>query len=170
MIEIRPLRESDNRTEFASGDPDLDRFFRQYAGQNQFAHHIGVTYVAVKDDGIVGYATVAAADIEIEDLPPTLAKRLPHYPLPVLRLARLAVDASARTEGIGSALLRHVLSLARAMADFTGCVGVVVDAKPDAAAFYEKLGFITLPAVEGISPARPATTPMFLPLAAIPPS
>lgn len=169
MSEIRPLSASDSRAGFASGHPDLDRFFRQYAGQNQFTHHIGATYVAVKKGAIVGYATVAAAHIEIENVPAALAKRLPRYPLPVLRLARLAVDVSARRKDTGSALLRHVFSLARTMADLAGCVGVVVDAKPDGVAFYEKLGFIALPAAEGVSPARPPTTPMFLRLAAIAP-
>ncbi len=42
-MEIRPLREADDRTTFHSGEPDLDRFFVKYAGQNQFRHHIGTT-------------------------------------------------------------------------------------------------------------------------------
>jgi hypothetical protein len=64
-------------------------------------------------------------------------------------------------------LLRHVLELALAMADLVGCVGVVVDAKPDARAFYEKLGFTVLPVLEGMSTARPMPLTMFLPLEAI---
>jgi hypothetical protein len=36
------------RTAFRSGDPDLDRFLVKYAGQNQFRHHIGTSYVAVE--------------------------------------------------------------------------------------------------------------------------
>ncbi len=167
MIEIRRLRPSDERAGFASGDADLDRFFRQYAAQNQFRHHIGVTYVALERDAIVGYATVAAAHLEIEDVPANMAKRLPCYPLPVLRLARLAVDTTARGKGIGSALLRYVFNLARTLSDLAGCIGIVVDAKPDAVAFYEKLGFTALSLVEGASSARPSPTPMFLPLASV---
>ena len=49
-IEVRPLRETDNRATFRSGDPDLDHFFARYAGQNQFRHHTGTTYVAVEAD------------------------------------------------------------------------------------------------------------------------
>ena len=56
---IRPLKRSDNRKEFKSGQADLDHFFKRYAGQNQFRHHIGVTYVATNEDGILGYMTVA---------------------------------------------------------------------------------------------------------------
>ena len=37
-----------------SGDADLDRFFHKFAGQNQFRHYVGVTYVAVADRRILG--------------------------------------------------------------------------------------------------------------------
>lgn len=90
-----------------------------------------------------------------------LRKRLPTYPLPVLRLARLGVDVRAQGLGIGKALLRHVLSLALEQRDRLGCVGVVTDAKPDAVAFYESLGFQALEGVrEGLLISEPV--PMFL--------
>ena len=44
--------QTDDRTRFRSGDADLDRFFQAYAGQNQFRHHIGTTYVAVEGRGV----------------------------------------------------------------------------------------------------------------------
>ena len=111
-IEIRLLRPGDDRSTFESGNTDLDRFFRQYAGQNQFRHHIGVTYVALDDDRIAGFATVAAGMIEIEDLPKSRKKKLPRYPLPVLRPARLAVDRSSQGSGVGKLLLRAVFQIA----------------------------------------------------------
>ena len=49
-MEIRALREEDDRAAFRSGDPDLDRFLHRYAGQNQFRHHVGTTYVAVEGE------------------------------------------------------------------------------------------------------------------------
>lgn len=168
MIEIRALLPSDDRTGFSCGDHDLDRFFVSYAGQNQFKHHIGVTHLAVEDNRILGFATVTAAHIEIEDIPAGLRKKLPRYPLPVLRLARLAVDTSAQGKGVGGSLLRYVFALAHAMADMVGCIGVVVDAKQQAVSFYEKLGFRPIDVVEGASPARPEPIPMFLPLKSIP--
>lgn len=167
MIEIRPLREGDDRSSFRSGDPDLDRFFQQFAGQNQFRHHLGVTYVAVDGQDILGFATVAAAHIEIDDLPLTARRKLARYPLPVLRLARLAIAESGQGQGLGLSLLRFVLRLAVQMAEEFGCVGVVVDAKPTSEAFYAKYGFVVLEAVEGQSEARPAPVPMFLSISAI---
>lgn len=167
MIEIRALREGDDRRAFRSGDADLDHFFHQFAGQNQFRHHLGVTYVAVEDRRVLGFATVAAAHVEIDGLPPAERRKLPRYPLPVLRLARLAVDQSAQGQGLGLQLLRFVLQLALQMADDYGCVGVIVDAKRGAEAFYSKYGFVAVEAVEGRSDARPAPTPMFLSICSI---
>jgi GNAT superfamily N-acetyltransferase len=167
VIEIRALREHDNRAAFRSGDADLDRFFQQFAGQNQFRHHLGVTYVAVDDQNILGFATVAAAHVEIDELPAAARRKVPHYPLPVLRLARLAIDQSAQGQGLGLQLLRFVLRLALQMADDYGCVGVIVDAKPDAVAFYAKYGFLPVEAVEGRSDARPAPATLFLSTRAI---
>ena len=167
MIEIRALREGDDRAQFQSGDPDLDRFFQKFAGQNQFRHYVGVTYVAVEERRVVGFATVAPGHVEIDGLPSAARRKLPRYPLPVLRLARLAVDRSARGEGLGAQLLRFVLDLALRMANDYGCVGVIVDAKPDAVDFYEKYGFIPVEAIEGHADARPQQTPMFLATRAI---
>ena len=104
-IEIRPLAKDDDRSDFTCGLADLDRFFEHYAGQNQFKLHLAVSYVALVDQRIVGFATVAASAIERVNVPSArLRKRLPAYPLPVLRLARFAVDQRAQGAGIGRAL------------------------------------------------------------------
>jgi len=167
-IEIRPLRPEDDRSRFSCGEPDLDRYFEHYAGQNQFKFQLGVTYVAIVGDSILGYATVAASSITRESLPTRrLQKRLPAYPLPILRLARLGVDSRAQGMGIGKKLMRHVFALSVQQRDALGCIGVVTDAKPDARSYYETLGFVPLAGVrEGALHGEP--TPMFLPLARIP--
>lgn len=162
VVEIRPLTRDDARDQFSCGHADLDRFFEHYAGQNQFKLHLAVTYVAVAEARIVGFATVAASSLERASVPsPRLRRRLPSYPLPVLRLARLGVDTRAQGLGIGRALLRHVLGLAIEQRDRIGCVGVVTDAKPAAVTFYEGLGFEPLAGVrEGLMVSEPQ--PMFL--------
>jgi len=166
-MEIRALQPGDDRSSFRSGDGALDRFFHQYAGQNQFRHHLGVTYVAVDAGRILGFVTVAPRHLEIEDLPERERKRLPRYPIPVLGLARLAVDETARGLGLGQQLLRFVLRLALEMAERVGCAGVVVDAKPGAVDFYSRYGFTTFDVLEGESAARPRQTLMWLPIGAI---
>ncbi len=168
-VTVRRLEPRDDRAAFRSGNIDLDRFFVRYAGQNQFRHHIGTTYVAVDEGGrILGFATVAASELATAHLSETRRRRLPAYPIPVLRLARLAVDERVRGQGIAQALLRAVFAIAHKMATDMGCVGMVVDAKPEAIDFYRKLGFIELRAEAGLLGDRPQPFPMFLELGAIP--
>ena len=166
-LTVRKLEPGDDRSRFRSGNADLDRFFALDAGQNQFRHHIGTSYVAIDDAGAVaGYGTVAASELAPDTMAPSRRKRLPRYPLPVLRLARLAVAETARGQGVGGLLLRYVLQLAARLAADVGCVGVVVDAKPEAVAFYQRLGFVPLGLVAGELGDRPAPLPMFLELPA----
>jgi GNAT superfamily N-acetyltransferase len=168
-VSIRRLAPSDDRQDFHSGNHDLDRFFARYAGQNQFRHHIGVTYVAIADAGkIVGFATITASELMTRAIPEPLRKGLPAYPLPVLRVARLAVDQQAQGQGVAQSLLRAVFTLAHRMSEDMGCLGVAVDAKPEAVGFYRKLGFISLEVLAGELGERPQPLPMFLELGAIP--
>jgi GNAT superfamily N-acetyltransferase len=166
-MEIRPLRQTDDRSSFASGEALLDRFFRAYAGQNQFRHYLGVTYVAVDDDRVLGFATVAPGHLDVEELPVAARKKIPRYPLPILRLARLAVDRSVQSQGLGAQLLRFVFRLATNMASDYGCVGIIVDAKPEAVPFYTKYGFVPHEVLEGRSETRPRATMMFMAMRAI---
>lgn len=163
-VRVRRLKPPDDRSGFRSGNIDLDRFFQRFAGQNQFRHHIGTTYVAVKGDQIVGFATASSGEIAAESLTKVQRRRLPAYPLPILRLARLAVDERFQGHGIGRLLLRAILELSLKMRDRVGCVGVVVDAKPDAVAFYATLGFSPMQLVSGPLGDRPEPVAMFLPI------
>jgi len=135
-IEIRTLRKSDDRSSFCSGNIDLDRFFQRFAGQNQFRHHIGTTYVAIADKQIAGFVTISSGEMVTEALQTAIKKRLPNYPLPVLRMVRLAVDEKFQGTGLGERLLKTVFLLALDMRKRYGCVGVVVDAKPEAIGYY----------------------------------
>jgi GNAT superfamily N-acetyltransferase len=166
-LEIRPLRPDDERGGFSCGQPDLDRFFHHYAGQNQWKLHLAVTYVALAEGRLTGFATVSVGSLERRTLPSArLRRRLPGYPLPVLRLARLAVDHRAQGLGVGRALLRYVLDLAVVQRGSLGCVGIVTDAKPDAVSFYGSYGFEPLEGVrEGA--LHGGATPLFLPLACV---
>lgn len=158
---IRPLSPNDDRSRFASGQADLDRFFQHYAGQNQFKLGLATTYVALAEEELVGFATVTGGSLDRDEVAdPRLRKRLPKYPLPILRLARLAVDLRAQGTGVGTALLRHVLHIALLQRDRV-CLGVVADAKPHALPFYEAFGFQKLAGVR-MGAVHGAPVPMIL--------
>lgn len=166
-ITVRILEVADDRRAFSCGHPDLDLYFRDYAGQHS---RRGLTRVevAVLSGEIVGYSASAPGQITSTELPDGLQQRLPRYPLPILRLARLAVAESHQRGGIGRLLLRSVLQQARGLRDQHGCVGVVVDAKPEAVGYYAQFAFQIVPTVSGhtLSSAGP-TTQMFLPIGTI---
>ena len=161
-ISIRRLEPQDNRSGFHCGNIELDRFFQRYAGQNQFKHYVGITYVAAHGEQITGFVTVSSGEITAENLSKSLRKRLPAYPLPFLRIARLAVDERYQGQGIGRLLLRAMLELALEMRERVGCIGVVVDSKAEAVPFYAALGFQAIDLISGTLGDRPVPTTMFL--------
>ena len=163
-IEIRLLEQADDRKAFRSGDPDLDSFFQKYAWQNQFRHHIGNTYVAVERQRVLGFMTVSVSSMEFERVPADLKRKLPRYPIPILRVARLAVSEDAQGQGIGKHLMRAAFAMAIELRAKLGCAGVVVDAKRDAESFYSGFGFESLEIVEGKLEEKPIPRPMFLPI------
>jgi GNAT superfamily N-acetyltransferase len=161
-INIRLLSKTDDRSYFNSGNIELDRFFQRFAGQNQFRHYIGSTYIALSENIIAGYATISPNQITAQILHDNIKKHLPEYPLPILRIARLAVHKTFQGHGIGKLLLKSMLEIALKLRDTVGCIGVVIDSKPEAITFYEKLGFIILETQQGSLGERPEPIPMFL--------
>ncbi len=167
-VAVRPLEPGDDRSDFVSGDPDLDRFFQKYAAQNQFRHHVGTTYVAVIDGRIVGFATLSAASIHVDDIPEKLADGFRTIRSPCSALRGLRSINAVGSRELGGSFCGAVLLLAHEMADRIGCIGVLVDAKPDAVEYYRQYGFEELEILEGALGDRPPPIPMFLPLAAVP--
>jgi GNAT superfamily N-acetyltransferase len=162
-VEVRILAAEDDRTAFRSGDEALDLYFHRYAGQNQ--HHIGVTYVAVEAGAIVGFVTVSPGQLDAEAVG---SKRRPPYPVPVLRIARLATGERSRGRGVGKVLLRFAIELAERLRNDVGCVGLVVDAKSGAVEFYRRYGFEPICLVEGTASQIPRPTAMFVSLSSVP--
>jgi GNAT superfamily N-acetyltransferase len=94
---------------------------------------------------ILGYYTLASGAIAFQNLPAGAAKKLPRHPVPVILLARLAVDRSAQGCGLGRILLADALKRSLGLADRLGIYAVEVDAIDTAAkSFYERFGFVPL--------------------------
>jgi GNAT superfamily N-acetyltransferase len=136
-----------NRAAFSCGQPALDEFIRALVTQYE-KRRLGKTFVAVpakEDARVVGYYTLAAGAVAFAQLPPQVARKLPKHPVPVILLARLAVDRSAQGHGVGEMLLMDALSRSLELSKSLGVFAVEVLAIDEqAASFYAKYGFTRL--------------------------
>jgi GNAT superfamily N-acetyltransferase len=132
---------------FLSGKESLDVYLKRFALTNTAAG-IARTYVVTpeKQLSVVGYYSLAAASVEKAHVPARVAKGVPNYPIPVVLLARLAVDHRFQRRGLGKGLLRDALLRTVAAADVIGLRALLVHAKDDQARrFYELFGFSPSP-------------------------
>ena len=94
---------------------------------------------------VLGYCTLAASAISFAHLPTPAAHKLPKHPVPVVLLARLAVDRPAQGLRLGEGLLLDALQRACQLSNRLGIHAVEVDALDDSAVlFYRKYGSIPL--------------------------
>lgn len=125
---FEPLSPHHKRDDFDCGEESLNRYFRHYAAQHQ-KKNIGRVFVAIdlKRQKVLGYYTLANGSVVFESIPNS--KGLPReYPIPVILLARLAVDQSMHGQGLGAALLFDALKRAAEVAEVSACYAVIVDA------------------------------------------
>ena len=133
-----------NRKAFRCGVEALDRFLDQQAGQNR-RRGFGETFVLVNGADparILGYYTLAPAQVERVALQPDDAAPLPPYPVPCFRMGRLALDLSCRGQGLGSLLLALAVERCLEVRQSIGGYALLVDAKDEPAAqFHAHHGF-----------------------------
>jgi GNAT superfamily N-acetyltransferase len=139
------LEASHDRSQFDCGVEPLNAYLKQYALQNQ-KKNIVRNYVTCRHTQVVGYYSLAYGSVSQADAPPVLTKGIGKYPIPVMILARLAVDLREKGQGLGLALLKDAMLRTLQAADIAGLKAIFVQAK-DAAAehFYAKHGFIPSP-------------------------
>ncbi|MDB5440432.1 MAG: GCN5-related N-acetyltransferase [Caulobacteraceae bacterium] len=143
-LRVEPLGPQHDRAAFFSGALPLDRYFKTQAGQDA-RRNLAAPFVLLLPDGtIAGYYTLAATGIRLAEMPASVTRRLPAYPLiPAILLGRLAVGLDYRGAGYGRFLLADALH--RALRSEIGAFAVVVDAKDDTARrFYEREAFLPL--------------------------
>ncbi|WP_165227820.1 GNAT family N-acetyltransferase [Aquisphaera insulae] len=131
---VEPLAGVHDRSGFSCGRPVLDDFLRLRAGQYE-SRKLGKTFVAMApgETRVIGYYTLAAGSIDYANLPPKASRKLPSHPVPVVLLARLAVDQSAQGKGLGQGLLFDALQRSLNLSANLGVHAIVVDALDDAA-------------------------------------
>ena len=113
------------------GKEPLDRFLKRFALANQKADSAR-TYVACRGLTVLAYYSLAAGAVEHADGPLRVGKGLARHPIPVMLLARLAVDLTWQGRGLQGAVKDALLRTAAA-ADIAGIRALLVHAKDDEA-------------------------------------
>lgn len=136
----------DHRIEgFDCGKEELNRYLQRYAWQNQQAC-AAQTYVGLVGDAVIGYHTLAVGQVSREEAPERLTKGLASHPVPVMLLARLAVDRRWHGQGVGKALLKDAMQRTLQAAEIAGIRAFAVHAKDEEARrFHQKFDFIPSP-------------------------
>jgi GNAT superfamily N-acetyltransferase len=143
--DIDPLSSDHDRRSFTCGVDALDDYLRRFARQHA-ATNINRTYVAALGSEILGFYSLAMSGIRKENLPAKHAGRFPNFPLPVARLARLAVAIRHQRKGLGELLLADALQRCLRLSVEIGMIAVIVDAKDEQArGWYERYEFERLP-------------------------
>jgi GNAT superfamily N-acetyltransferase len=136
-----PLEKGHDVSAFDCGVEPLNDYLRKYAFLNQ-QNRSARTYVTTRGGHVVGYYTLAAGSVSREEAPRRVAQGLGRYPVPVILLARLAVDAHEQGKGLGKALLKDAVFRALQASDVVGSRAILTHAKDEKArAFYTKFGF-----------------------------
>lgn len=148
MSEFTPvavLEAGHDRSQFDCGVEPLNVYLKQYALQNQ-KKGIVRNYVTCRGARVVGYYSLAYGSVAQAEAPPALTKGIGNYPIPLMIVARLAVDVREKGQGLGKALLKDAILRTLQAADIAGLKAIFVQAKDeDAKLFYTKHGFIPSP-------------------------
>lgn len=135
-----PLADHHDVAAFISGEPPLDDWLKRRARSNQ-ASGASRTFVLCQGTRVVAYYALASGAIAVDTAPGRFRRNMPS-PIPVVVLARLAVDKDWQGKGIGRALFRDAARRVAHAADSIGIRGIVVHAiSENAKSFYLALGF-----------------------------
>jgi len=129
---VRKLFPEDNVDGFDCGRAVLNEFLQRYALVNQKANS-SQTYVCCISNVVVGYYSLAVGSIVHEAAPYRILKGLARHPVPVMILARLAVDIEHQSKGLGQALLKDALLRTAQAAEIAGIRALLVHAKDESA-------------------------------------
>jgi GNAT superfamily N-acetyltransferase len=151
----QPLAAEHRVDDFSCAEPSLDEWLRRRALVNQMTG-ASRTFVVTNELGqVLAYYALAAGAVSHQESPGNIRRNMPD-PVPVMVLARLAVDQRLQGRQIGGALLKDALQRAVSVAQNIGVRALLVHAINERARqFYSHYGFVP-------SPANPMT--LMLPL------
>ena len=138
---VRKLAGADAVESFDCGLPALNQFLHRFALVSQKSDS-AQSYVCCHTGVVVGFYSLAVGSVEPATATPRVVKGIPQHPVPVMILARLAVDLKHQRVGLGKALLKDALQRTAQAADIAGIRALLVHAKDDTARqWYLNWGF-----------------------------
>ncbi len=139
---VRKLDASHEVDAFDCGKEPLNRFLQRYALVNQKAGSAQTYVVCRGEQRVAGYYSLVVGAVEHADAPSRVGKGLARYPIPVMLLARLAIDRAEQGKGLCKALLKDALLRTAQAAEIAGIRALLVHAKDnEARAWYEQFDF-----------------------------
>jgi len=149
LSRVELISESHDVSRFDCGaNESLNDWLKRFALLNQ-KNESARTYVIHRNGSVVGYYSISAGGVSVEEAPTRVAKGLARHPIPVILLARLAVDKEEKGTGLGKALLKDALARIAQAADIVGARAVLVHAIDEQARkFYEHFDFEPSPVHE----------------------
>jgi GNAT superfamily N-acetyltransferase len=145
----QPLGAGHRLEAFDCGKPALNAWLWRHALQSQAAGSAR-TFIVTDEHRVAGYFSLTVGQVDVVDVPERVRKGMGRYPIPVVILARLAVDLRDQGRGIGRGMLMDAIRRALVIADEAGVRAMLthpIDA--EARAFYERYGFVPSPVREG---------------------
>lgn len=140
-----PLRGKHDVDDFSCGDDALDNWLHRHSRHAEAAGSAR-TFVSTDGKRVVGYYALAIGQVKPDDATERLLKGQPaKRPVPVLIVARLAVDQEHQDRGLGRSLLQDALLRCAAVAESVGVRAVVVHANENESRFYDQFGFEASP-------------------------
>lgn len=142
----QPLGAAHRVDDFHCGQPTLDDWLARHARQAQASGSARTFVVTTDTDAVAGYFALTVGQIDTLEAPERIRQGMGRYPLPVVVLARLAVDQRSQGLGVGVGLLKDAIRRTLLIADQAGIRAMLthpIDAS--ATAFYRRFGFVDSP-------------------------
>lgn len=145
LIGPEPLAQRHRLEGFECGKSTLDEWLLRHARQAQGSGS-AKAFVVSEDDGVAAYFSLTVGQIDTFDAPERIRKGMGLYPIPVVILARLAVDRQNQGQGIGVGMLQDAIRRTLLIAEQAGIRAMLTHPiDEDAARFYSRFGFIASP-------------------------
>jgi len=142
LSKVEAISESHDLSRFdCGGHESLNDWLKRFALTNE-RNESARTYVVHRNGLVVAFYSISAGSVSVEEAPSRISKGLARHPVPVILLARLAVDKDEKGAGLGKALLKDALARIAQAADIVGARAVLVHAIDEQAKkFYEHFDF-----------------------------